>query len=34
MREEGQCVESMGLKTGSEGSYMYEAKEMERVILD
>lgn len=34
MREEGQCVESMGLKTGSEGSYMYEAKEMERIILD
>lgn len=38
MREEGQCIGSMGLKTGSEGSCMcrslYEAKEMEREILE
>lgn len=38
MREEDQCVGSMGMKTGSEGCCMcrplYEAKEMRRAIWD
>lgn len=38
MREEGQCVGNMGLKTGSEGSCVYrllsEMREIRRAILD